>query len=273
MTRLRSLLAAGRRRLAAAPGAPVIRSRAFTARAGDRFWWHRLPGADFVPPVYAFLDDDEWALLEAWYADTDARGLAGEVNVPAMCVLQGFVMGSLVRHVVQLGAYAGYSTLLLGFMLRRMGFRRALVSLDIDPACCAYAEGWVRRAGLADHVVVECGDSADREAPARARQTLGADPSLVFVDSSHRYAHTLAELDLWAPALVPGGFLFLHDSSEFAARFDPSGEGGVGRALAEWLARHPTMRAINVCNALATLETPSQVYKDGCGLAIVQTPA
>jgi cephalosporin hydroxylase len=226
-----------------------------------------------VPPVYATLSDEEWELLAAWFDDTDGGNLIGEVNVPAMCVLQGFVMGSLIRNVVQLGACAGYSTILTGFMMRRMGLLRSVVAIDIDPAACAYCETWIARARLADYVRVERGDSADPGAPARARAYFGGAVNLVFVDSSHRYAHTLAELDLWAAALGPGGFLFLHDTSEFATRFDPSGEGGVRRAFEEWMARNPSMRAINVANSLATLETPAQVYRDGCGLGIVQKPS
>jgi len=211
--------------------------------------------------------------MAAWFDDTEAAGRIGEVNVPAMCVLQGFIMGSMVRNVVQLGACAGYSTLLAGFMMRRMGLERAVVAIDIDPAACAYCETWIARAGLGRHVRIECGDSADAGAPERARAWFGGGVNLVFVDSSHRYAHTLVELDLWARELQPGGFLFLHDTSEFAARFDPSAAGGVGRAFAEWTARNPAMRAINVSNTLATLETPAQVYRDGCGLGIVQKPA
>lgn len=226
-----------------------------------------------MPPIYAILSDEEWDLLAAWFDDTDGGGLVGEVNVPAMCVLQGFIMGSLVRNVVQLGACAGYSTLLTGFMMRRMGLVRSVVAIDIDPEACAYCETWIARAGLSGHVRVECGDSADPGGPARARAYFGGPVNLVLLDSSHRYAHTLAELDLWMRELNSGGFLFLHDSSEFATRFDPSGEGGVRRAFEEWVARNPGMRAINVCNSLASLETPAQVYKDGCGLGIVQKPS
>jgi cephalosporin hydroxylase len=249
------------------------RSLAYGSRRGDRYWWHRLPESAFVPPIYAMLSDEEWGLLDAWFDDTDARGLIGEMNVPAMCVLQGFVMGSMVRNIIHLGACAGYSTLLTGFMMRRMRLERSVLAIDIDPAACAFCETWIARAGLSDYVRIERGDSADPGAPARARAYFGGPVNLVFVDSSHRYAHTLAELDLWAAALNPGGFLFLHDTSEFATRFDPSGEGGVRRAFAEWMARNPGMRAIDVSNSLATLETPAQVYKDGCGLGIVQKPS
>jgi hypothetical protein len=37
----------------------------FGQRAPDRYWWHRLPDSAYVPPIYAALSDEEWAVLEA----------------------------------------------------------------------------------------------------------------------------------------------------------------------------------------------------------------
>ena len=109
------------------------RSEGFAGRAGPRYWWFRTVGRHYVPPVFAALTDDEWSVLEAWFAATDAmRPDTGECNVPAISVLHGLVMGSGIGHVVQLGHYLGYSTLLLGFMMRRMSRRRGVFSIDID---------------------------------------------------------------------------------------------------------------------------------------------
>jgi hypothetical protein len=41
------------------------RSRAFEDDPHGRFWWHKLPGTGYVPPLYAQLSDEEWALMEA----------------------------------------------------------------------------------------------------------------------------------------------------------------------------------------------------------------
>jgi cephalosporin hydroxylase len=245
----------------------------FSGREENRFWWHRLPSSAFVPPLYATLSDDEWALMEAWYQDTNARNLVGEAAIPALSMLQGLVMGNMCRNVVQLGIYAGYSLLLVGFMMRRMGTPHAMFAVDIDASCVAYCREWLQRAGLEEFVRIEQGDSADPKLPAMAREYFGGPINLVFLDSSHQYRHTLSELDLWTDALNPGGFMFLHDTSEFAATFDASGEGGVHRAFAEWLGRHDEFHALNICNSNASHGTPSQVYKDGCGLGIIQKPA
>ncbi len=96
------------------------RSLAFASSSEPRFWWHRLPGSNYVPPIYGNLTDEEWQIMRDWFAETSRRGLIGECAVPIMSLLQGFVLGNGVRRIVQLGTHSGYSTLLLGFFLRQM---------------------------------------------------------------------------------------------------------------------------------------------------------
>ena len=88
---------------------------------------------------------------------------------------------------------------------------------------------------LQDYVEILVSDSADLAAAVSARKFFLAPPNLVFIDSSHGYRHTVEELKLWYHEVRRGGLVLLHDASEFAARFDPDREGGVGRALQEWL--------------------------------------
>ncbi len=38
------------------------------------------------------------------------------------------------------------------------------------------------------------------------------DVDILFIDTSHAYAHTLAELQLYAPRVRKGGLVFLHDT-------------------------------------------------------------
>src|SRR5205085_9510192 len=99
-------------------------------------------------------------------------------------------------------------------------------SLDLDPAMCELAGRWIARADLRDFVEIAEGSSLDAASVEAARKYLGDDPELIVLDSSHEHRSTLAELDLWYPALAPGGLLVLHDVSEFAAGFDVTGEGG-----------------------------------------------
>jgi predicted O-methyltransferase YrrM len=256
---------------AQANGAAPPRSRRFADESHDRFWWHHLPGTDYVPPLYAALSDAEWQIMDGWYEDTARNGSIGEINVPAMSMVQGLVMGSAVTRILQLGHYYGYSALLIGFMLRAMGSGGQLFSVDIDPDATAFSRRWVDRAGLGERVRLHVGDSAAESSLDAAVGALGGMPQLILLDSSHQYEHTLRELDLWVPRMEPGSIMLLHDTSVFAQTFDAAGAGGVQRALDEWLSDHPEAEFLSLNRHVKPGSNAADlVYKDGCGLGILQ---
>lgn len=249
-----------------------MRSLCFRDRPGNRYWWHCMDGPSHVPPIYSFLSDDEWRIMEAWFSDTDKRfGLGtGECSIPAISILQGLIMGNGITRIVQCGHFIGYSTLLIGFMLRKMGVSKGLFSVDIDADVTEYTRDWIAQASLMDQVILHVSDSAATDLPLLATQLFGgAGVQLVFIDSSHQYQHTLVELDLWFHAMEPGGLLVLHDVSRFAAVFDATGQGGPLRALTEWCAAHGL--SFLALNNFVQGGRPGQfVYADGCGLALIQ---
>jgi predicted O-methyltransferase YrrM len=252
------------------PAAPE-RSRSFRTDTHPRFWWHGLHATDYVPPIYATLSDAEWQIMHDWYATTAAREAIGEINVPAMSLLQGLVMGNGLRRIVQLGHFYGYSALLLGFWLRQMGGERKLYSIDIDPVATEFCQQWVDKAGLRGQVEFRVGDSADPAAVDAAVEAIGGPPELVIIDSSHMYAHTLEELSLWVDRLPPAALMLLHDVSVYAQSFDPSGEGGVRRALAEWAGTRDDVALLSLNGQLPeNVDANQTVYKDGCGMGILQ---
>jgi len=248
------------------------RSLAFSTSTEPRLWWHRLPRSNYVPPIYASLADQEWQLLQDWFEETTRQNLIGECVVPIMSVLHGLVMGSGIQRIVQLGTHAGYSALLLGFSLRQMHAQHGLFSFEIDESLCRFARAWLERAGLNSVVKVELRSSLDSASPQLARDYLGGAPELVFLDSSHEYQQTLDELEAWYPALAPGGLIVLHDTSEFAASFDLTQQGGVRRALREWREAHPESEVISLNRNVPAMETPGMVYQDFCGVGLIQKP-
>ena len=250
----------------------TLRSREWTSNSSPRYWWHRLPGMGFVPPIYSDLAVEEWNIIRDWYAETDRSGLIGEAAVPLMSTLHGFILGNRAARIVQLGTHAGYSTLLLGFALRRMKARRGLFTLDIDAQMCSIARRWVERAGLQEFVHVAMADSLDRGAVSSARDFMGGPPELVILDSSHEYRATLAELDLWYAELAAGGMLVVHDVSRFAQSFDMSGEGGVRRAFDEWRAANIGAETFVLNGEARSMDPPRPLYKDACGLALIHKP-
>lgn len=248
------------------------RSRGWKDNPHPRYWWHRLPGTDYVPPVYSDLSEGEWTVLRQWYAETDRSGPIGECAVPLISLLHGLVMGNRIARIAQLGTCAGYSALLLGCMLRRMNAPRGLFALDLDPAMCDLARGWIIRSELEDFVEIVEGSSLDARSVAAAREYLKGDPDLVILDSSHEYRSTLAELDLWYPALAAGGLLVLHDVSKFAADFDITRDGGVRRAFAEWRKAHPQVETLSLNSDSRSMEAPRPLYKDACGVGLIHKP-
>lgn len=241
-------------------------------KSEPRYWWHRLPGMQFTPPVYSDLSEEEWEVIRDWYAETDRNGHIGECAVPLMSLLHGIVFGNGVRRIVQLGTCSGYSALLLGFMLRRIGARHGLFTLDFGAELCAFSREWISRAALADYVEVAELNSLDPNAPGLARDYLGGAPELVIIDSSHEYAATLQELDIWYAAVEPGGMLVLHDVSIFAQDFDVTKAGGVRRALSEWRIANPRAEVISLNGTATSMNLPRPFYKDACGVGLIHKP-
>lgn len=240
----------------------------FAQRTGGRYWWYRQIGDSYLPDLYRLLSDSEWQVLCDWYVDTDEKVLVGECAVPLISWITSFVSANNISRIVQLGTYAGYSALLLGWALQRMRKAHSLLAVDIDTAMCSYAESWIERASLGDIVRIHRGNSADSNLPALAAEYLGGAAQLVFIDSSHQYQHTLQELDLWYDALPEGSAILMHDVSEFAATFDSTGSGGVRRALAEWRAGHDSP-ALSLTFRPYVLGGDAPVYLDSCGLGVI----
>lgn len=249
-----------------------LRSRPFAKDAHGRFWWHHLEGTDYVPSIYQVLTDDEWQLMEDWYAATLAADSIGEINVPAMSMLQGLISGGGLSRVVQLGGYYGYSALLMGFWLRHMGQGGRLISIDIDPAASNFSKEWIERAGLSDTVLLMLSDSAAEQALIDTVATFeGRMPQLILLDSSHQYGHTLRELDLWVPAMDPQTMMLLHDTSTYACSWDQNGKGGVQKALDDWLPKRKDVAYLNLNRRVGEPGVSSDLtYRDGCGLGILQ---
>jgi predicted O-methyltransferase YrrM len=244
-----------------------LRSLSFNGLKGARYWWFQ--DKSYIPPIFSFLKSEEWDVLNEWYIETDQKNLAAETNVPMMSILQGFIMGNNISSVVQLGHFSGYSTLLIGFMLRSMNRKKSFVTVDIDEYLCEFTQSWVERAELTEYVRVERGDSSESSLVDLVLDHFGERPRLIFIDSSHQYEHTLKELDIWFRCLAEGGLIILHDTSQVAVSFDTTGKGGVKRAFEEWMENNKKYSGINI-NGSPDADYRKRAYLDGCGIGIFQ---
>lgn len=127
--------------------------------------------------------------------------------------------------VIELGTRSGVSTIAWLYGLEGHGH---LWSVDIDPK---------PEIGTHAHWTFIQGDDCSGEVFAQ----LPADVDVVFIDTSHEYAHTLRELNLYRWLLKPGGKLVLHDTEL------PHPEFVVGKAF-------PVKRAIGDFCAAEGLE-------------------
>lgn len=237
-----------------------------------RHWWYKRNGCDYEPLFISLLNQEEKDILNDWFNDTERKNLIGEMGVPLMSLITGLVMGNGIRSILQLGHYAGFSTIVTGFLLRKMGGKRKIVSVDIDVEVTDYVQKWVDMAKLNEQVTLIKGSSTDIHVVNDVCSVLQGKPEVIVIDSSHQYKHTLKEISLWFEKLKDLGFLVLHDTSHFAQDWDKSNEGGgVLRALDEWKNKNPRVELINI-NHRVTKETSANelVYQDGCGVGIIQ---
>jgi predicted O-methyltransferase YrrM len=122
-----------------------------------------------------------------------------------------------VKNIVELGTRSGNSTLAL--LEAAHANRGRVVSVDIED--CKEARARVKAAGLEEHWSFIVGDDLKLD------QKLLPDPiELLFIDTSHLYAHTLAELNRFGRGMREGSWILLHDYVEFP---------GVRRAVHEFI--------------------------------------
>jgi len=132
-------------------------------------------------------------------------------------------------RVLELGSRRGNST--LAFLAAALTVRGSVVSADLDPVA-DYDEGMRRWRDCPWWTFVQ-GDDMDEAVQAR----LPAQCDVLFVDTSHEYAHTLAELRAYMPRVVPGGVALFHDTRIFGTWSEPGDTiPPVARALDGWCA-------------------------------------
>ncbi|WP_246451051.1 class I SAM-dependent methyltransferase [Allostreptomyces psammosilenae] len=129
--------------------------------------------------------------------------------------------------LLEIGTYCGRSTLLLAAAAREAG--TVVVTVDHHRGSEEQQPGWeyhdptlvdpelgvmdtlprfrrtLHRAGLEEHVVAVVGRSP------RVAALWGGPLAMVFVDGGHTDEHALADYRGWAPKVVPGGLLVVHD--------------------------------------------------------------
>jgi predicted O-methyltransferase YrrM len=107
-------------------------------------------------------------------------------------------------RVLELGSRRGNST--LAFLAAAEESGGHVWSCDIEDVR-RYPDG-IGPFGRSPQWTFTCGDDLDPDVQAR----LPAGVDVLFVDTSHEYAATLAECRVYVPRVVPGGIALFHDT-------------------------------------------------------------
>jgi predicted O-methyltransferase YrrM len=181
----------------------------------------------------------------------------GASDAGTLSMLYTLVHCCQMHRVLQLGTWIGFSALVLADALMKTSDENnpsMLYTVDPEIPLRMKALAYVEEAGLGGVVHFVDGKSSDPEVVESLKTKAPYD--LIYIDSYHSYAVASEELRIYWPMVRPHGFLAAHDSSEFAANFDPANEGGVVRALREWTTLAPD------CEALFLREP---VWQNRCG--------
>jgi predicted O-methyltransferase YrrM len=233
-----------------------------------RLSWHCLDqkGGPFYFNLICHSDQE---LLREWFLETQKKHYFGETSVSALGILSGLILGNRLTRIVQCGHYAGYSSLVLGMIIKNLNLKAKLISFDISQEMTEYTNTWLIRAGLEEIVGLHLMSSSDPSCVSIASSYLNGKPQIVFIDSAHTYRHTLNELNLWSEQVSYGGFICMHDASIFANECDPSKMGGVNTALFEWAEINPSHKVIAI-DPNPELKQIDPCYKDPCGFGLIQ---
>jgi predicted O-methyltransferase YrrM len=207
------------------------------------------------PQISPFRRLLSYSTLEVLDRLIDDNEIGGNTDSSAISFLAMWIAVNQPENVLQLGTWIGFSTLVLADILRRNSRRGKLVTVDPAKPQQDKARIYVHEAGLDDTVHFIDGKSFDIAVVNSLSAMRPFD--LIFVDASHEYRQTLKELTLYLGDgwLSKSGAMFLHDASDYARQFDPTGEGGVRRALDE-------------CVRGSLILEPPQ-WANLCGLAII----
>lgn len=138
-------------------------------------------------------------------------------------VMVDLVQSLNAQHVIELGTRTGVSTLAWLYGLQTTGGRLTSVDIDVQPPI-----------GEWEHWTFIQSDDTNPDMIASLEPA-----DIVFIDTTHRYLHTLDELRLYMPKVVPGGVMLLHDTElETPLEFPGDTDFPVKRAVEAFTTEH-----------------------------------
>jgi cephalosporin hydroxylase len=137
--------------------------------------------------------------------------------------------------VIEFGTRYGGSALFFAAVMRQIGHRFRLLSVDIDAET---VEERIRREPEIELLNMSSLDSRVSERIAALRSEF-AGPVFVILDSDHSKAHVKAEMMLLKPLLVSGDYMIVEDSNVNGHPVYPSHGPGPFEAVREYFREYP----------------------------------
>lgn len=111
--------------------------------------------------------------------------------------------------IVEIGAFAGRSTMCLAQAIKDSGVPVKVITIDISPGFVDSVGRWAGVFGLNDYIFTMVGDSHTMSLEGIA------DISMVFIDGDHGYESTKTDLERFAPKVIKDGFIVGHDFQSY----------------------------------------------------------
>ncbi len=221
------------------------------AESAERFkaaWRHRLPVATncglLEAPAEATAEvpaPEAATAYHRWYYDgrvwdtTTWAGVKALKSPMDMWNYQEILAERRPRLIVELGTRFGGGTLFFASVLRQLGHRGKILTVDVDEGTI---DERVKREPLVEVMVAS---STSDEVARRIEQLRQEYPGPLFaiLDSDHRREHVLGELRLLRPLLRSGDYVVVEDSNLNGHPVLPSFGPGPYEAVEAYFAEHP----------------------------------
>lgn len=157
-------------------------------------------------------------------------------------VLASIVAASRASRILQFGTFLGGSALVLADLARTNAPEKAkVITIDPDPAMNESCMKYAKLAGLDGTIQTIDGYSTDPTLLLKLRVFQREyDWDAIFLDTTHQFQQTAAEIAAIAPLCGPRTLFLFHDASQFAAdTLDVGHQGGVAKAMREWCLLNP----------------------------------
>jgi predicted O-methyltransferase YrrM len=229
----------------------------------SRLSWYYNGELKYDPPFAQILDDKEIKIIADWFAETNEKSYIGDSGFVAISLISDLILTNKIKSVIQLGHYAGFGSLIIGMMLRKVSPKGRLISFDIDDKMTLYSQSWMERASLSEVVRNTCVDASDPITLQLASAHLMGSPEIIFIDASKQYQNTIREIQMWRD--YTHGYIIAHDVSKVAKSDQANGSLGVDDGMRD--SKGFAQEELLIIDP-ATEKVAGFPYLDPCGLGI-----